>query len=134
MRTLPSQVSWPHHGRTRTQRNGPMSYAPVRVPTGPASRGGPARSVDPERYRERLICRRQHARPTPSWETIYLDPRGDERDDVVAERFELAEVVGKRPDEDALRSARGVGADAFGTLLGRSDQQRESPEIFDGAV
>jgi hypothetical protein len=43
---------------------------------------------------------------------------GDKRDDVVAKRFELAEVVGQRPDEHALRSACGVGADAFGALLG----------------
>ena len=46
---------------------------------------------------------------------------GDERDDVVAKRFELAEVVGQRPDEHALRSACGVGADAFGALLSRAD-------------
>jgi hypothetical protein len=43
---------------------------------------------------------------------------GDKRDDVVAKGFELAEVVGQRPDEHALRSACGVGADAFGALLG----------------
>jgi hypothetical protein len=43
---------------------------------------------------------------------------GDKRDDVVAKRFELAEVVGQRPDEHALRTAHSVGADAFSALLG----------------